>query len=223
MHPSLQQLQAELLLSDSIGSAKTQKAVKDAIPVVTEQWLRQSIAAGKPSIDASLFLSGGGASGAGASASASAAPSKSASANTAHSKAKHAKDQEDDEEDGSMEEEDARAKKRKSSSKSTGKRKAADDEEKDEKKADDAQSSSSSSGGGIGDFIKGIFGGGSSAKKARTSTSTSTSAKGFDVELVLSFDTTGSMSSVLLEVRKQLKHLLKRMFSEVADIRIAVV
>lgn len=49
------------VVSDQIGSAKTLKAQKDGIDIVTEQWVQASIKAGKLSKDKKLFLSGGGA------------------------------------------------------------------------------------------------------------------------------------------------------------------
>jgi hypothetical protein len=49
------------LVADQLGSAKTAKAQKDGIDIVTEDWVRESIKAGKKSTDSSLFLSGGGA------------------------------------------------------------------------------------------------------------------------------------------------------------------
>lgn len=55
------------LVADALGSAKTVKAQKDGLPIVTEEWLVKSIVEGKPSTDSSLFLSGGG-GGAGAGA-----------------------------------------------------------------------------------------------------------------------------------------------------------
>lgn len=49
------------VVSDQIGSAKTVKAQKDGIDIVTEQWVQASVKAGKMSTDKKLFLSGGGA------------------------------------------------------------------------------------------------------------------------------------------------------------------
>jgi hypothetical protein len=46
------------LVADSLGSSKTAKAISDGLPIVTEEWVQQSIKAGKPSTDAKLFLSG---------------------------------------------------------------------------------------------------------------------------------------------------------------------
>jgi NAD-dependent DNA ligase len=52
--------QCTFVVSDSIGSAKTQKAVKDGIDIVTEDWVNDSIALGKMLTDSKYFLSGGG-------------------------------------------------------------------------------------------------------------------------------------------------------------------
>lgn len=49
------------LISDQLGSAKTAKAQKDGIDIVTEEWVNESISAGKKSTDPAHFLSGGGA------------------------------------------------------------------------------------------------------------------------------------------------------------------
>lgn len=50
------------LVADALGSAKTEKAQKDGLDIVTEAWLEQSIKDGKLSTDAKLFLSGPNAS-----------------------------------------------------------------------------------------------------------------------------------------------------------------
>jgi len=48
------------LVADSMGSAKTMKAQKDGIDIVTEDWVQESVKKGKMSTDKKLFLSGGG-------------------------------------------------------------------------------------------------------------------------------------------------------------------
>lgn len=48
------------LIAEAIGSTKTKKAQQNGIPIVTERWIEQSIADGKPSNDRTLYLSVGG-------------------------------------------------------------------------------------------------------------------------------------------------------------------
>ena len=43
------------------------------------------------------------------------------------------------------------------------------------------------------------------------------------IELVFSFDTTGSMSKVLHEVRTKLKEMIRRLFADIPGIRIAII
>ena len=54
------------LVANALGSAKTTKAQKDGLDIVTEAWLDQSIKDGKMSTDAKLFLSGPNSGAAGA-------------------------------------------------------------------------------------------------------------------------------------------------------------
>jgi hypothetical protein len=56
------------LVADCLGSAKTAKAQKDGLDIVTEEWVHDSIAKGKLSTNKSFFLSGGGAAPAAAAA-----------------------------------------------------------------------------------------------------------------------------------------------------------
>ena len=44
------------LVADQLGSAKTKKAQANGVPIVSEDWIRASIAEGKKSTDASLFV-----------------------------------------------------------------------------------------------------------------------------------------------------------------------
>lgn len=111
------------LVADGLGSSKTVKAQKDGLPIVTEEWLVKSIAAGKPSTDSSLFLSGGGGAGKAAKASpkAKSSPKAASAKKKAAPKRKKQAESEDDEnedEDGESDE-DARAKKLKTSTKKT--------------------------------------------------------------------------------------------------------
>jgi len=94
------------VVSDSIGSAKTTKAVKDGIDVVTEAWVSDSIAAGKKLTNAKYFLSGGGGGG-------------NKSGGAAAKKAKAAKADEDEEED------DEPKKQKKATAKASSKKKPA--------------------------------------------------------------------------------------------------
>lgn len=49
-----------------------------------------------------------------------------------------------------------------------------------------------------------------------------TSAPGSPIDLVFSFDTTGSMYSCLAEVRKNLENMIGRILKDIPNIRIAV-
>ena len=44
-----------------------------------------------------------------------------------------------------------------------------------------------------------------------------------NIELVFSFDTTGSMSRVIQEVREKLKEMVRRLLADIPGIRIAII
>ncbi len=59
--------------------------------------------------------------------------------------------------------------------------------------------------------------------RARTSAAATTGTTGDARDLLLSFDTTGSMYPCLTQVRRNVNDLIRRLFSEVPDIRIGVI
>lgn len=95
----------DYVISDAIGSGKTTKAVKEGIPVATEEWVRDSIKQGKLSSIAFLTNS-----------SSSSSPSSSSSSSSSSSGQKR---KSKDDEDGEDEDTQPKAKKGKDTSKSS--------------------------------------------------------------------------------------------------------
>lgn len=114
--------QCTFVVSDQISSAKTLKAVKDGIDIVTEEWIHASIKAGKMSTNKKLFLHGGGA----------AAP-------VAPAPADDDEDMDDEEEEKKPKKKAAAAKKAPAKKAAASKRKkpAADDDEEEDEEEDD--------------------------------------------------------------------------------------
>jgi hypothetical protein len=73
------------LVADSMGSSKTFQAKGNHIPVVTEEWVQQSIKAGKLSTDKSQILSGEVSGGGASNGAASKGPAKKSKAKAAAS------------------------------------------------------------------------------------------------------------------------------------------
>ena len=63
----------------------------------------------------------------------------------------------------------------------------------------------------------------SSATSSTTSFATTSSTPTSTYDIVISFDTTGSMSQCIREVRRQVKETVLRLFNEIPGIRIGIV